>query len=88
MARSSSWNELDEWAKTEHATGRTAKVPTLLREDLAWWRSRLRQHGYPTRGVDFVVPGDLAGEGFGIRDPRTGAWHMSGNQAKSGGLGS
>jgi hypothetical protein len=77
-----SWNELDELGKTKHATGR---CPALLRDDLAWWRARLREHGYPTRGVDFVIPGDLVGEGFGIRDPRTGAWHMSGNQAKKWG---
>jgi hypothetical protein len=29
-----SWNALDDWAKTEHATGRTAKVPALLTDDL------------------------------------------------------
>jgi excisionase family DNA binding protein len=80
-----SWNQLDEWGKTEHATGRAPKVPTLLREDLAWWRARLHDRGYPTRGVDFIIPGDLAGEGFGIRDPQTGACHMSGNQAQKWG---
>ena len=74
-----SWNQLDEWGKTEHATGRAPKVPALLREDLAWWRERMRERGYPTRGVDFIIPGDLAGEEFGIRDPKTGACHMSGN---------
>ncbi len=80
-----SWNQLDEWGKTEHATGRAPKVPVLMREDLAWWRERLRERGYPTRGVDFIIPGDLAGEGFGIRDPKTGACHMSGNQAQKWG---
>lgn len=80
-----SWNQLDEWGKTEHATGRAPKVPALLREDLAWWRERLRERGYPTRGVDFIIPGDLAGEEFGIRDPQTGACHMSSNQAKKWG---
>jgi integrase len=74
-----SWNELDEWGKTEHATGRSPKIPTLLQEDLAWWRERLREGGYRTRGVDFIIPGDLAGEEHGIRDPDTGACHMSGN---------
>jgi integrase len=67
-----SWNQLDEWGKTEHATGRAPKVPPLLREDLAWWRARLHERGYPTREVDFIIPGDLAGEEFGIRDPKTG----------------
>lgn len=80
-----SWNELDDWAKTEHATGRTAKVPALLAEDLALWRALLRQHGHPAREEDFIVPGDLAGQRFGIRDPDTGAWHMSTNQAKQWG---
>ena len=80
-----SWNQLDEWGKTEHATGRAPKLPALLREDLAWWRARLHERGYPTDGVDFIIPGDLAGEGFGIRDPRTGACHMSGNQAQKWG---
>jgi integrase len=80
-----SWNELDEWAKTEHATGRTAKVPALLAEDLALWRALLRQQGHPARDEDFIVPGDLAGQRFGIRDPETGAWHMSTNQAKKWG---
>lgn len=80
-----SWNQLDEWAKTEHATGRAAKVPSLLREDLAWWQARLRDAGYPTRGVDFIIPGDLANEEFGIRDRQTGACHMSSNQAKKWG---
>jgi integrase len=80
-----SWNELDELGKTEHATGRSAKVPALLREDLQWWRTRLREHGYSTRGVDFVIPGDLASEEWGIRDPRTGACHVSSNQAQKWG---
>jgi integrase len=40
-----SWNQLDEWGKTEHATGRAPKVPALLREDLAWWRERLPSGG-------------------------------------------
>jgi integrase len=79
------WNELDDWGKTEHASGRTAKVPALLAEDLALWRALLREHGHPASEQDFVVPGDLAGEQFGIRDPDSGAWHMSTNQAKKWG---
>lgn len=77
-----SWNELDDWAKTEHATGRTAKVPAVLAEDLAQWRALLTDNGHPARGGDFIIPGDLAGERFGIRDRQTGARHMSTNQAK------
>jgi integrase len=80
-----SWNELDDWAKTEHATGRTAKVPPLLAEDLAVWRALLRQHRHPAREVDFIVPGNLAGDEHGIRDPDTGACHMSRNQAQKWG---
>lgn len=80
-----SWNQLDEWAKTEQATGRAAKVPSLLREDLAWWLERLQDAGYPTRSVDFVIPGDLTGKAFGIRDKRNGACHMTSNQAKKWG---
>jgi integrase len=80
-----SWNELDNWAKTEHATGRTTKVPAVLSEDLALWRALLREHGHPAREVDFIVPGDLAGQRFGIRDPDTDTWHMSTNQAQKWG---
>ncbi len=77
-----SWNELDDWAKTEHATGRMAKVPALLAEDLALWRAASTRKRPVGRDVDFIVPGDLAGERFGILDAETGAWHMSTNQAK------
>ncbi|HXN37590.1 MAG TPA: hypothetical protein VN892_06120, partial [Solirubrobacteraceae bacterium] len=77
-----SWNELDDQAKTERATGRTARVPALLTADLAVWRAALRQHGHPARDVDFVIPGDLTGPHNGIREPATGACHMSSNQAQ------
>jgi integrase len=80
-----SWNELDDWAKTEHASGRTVKVPSLLAEDLALWRALLRQHGHPAREVDFIVPGDLTGDEHGIRDHDTGACHMGRNQAQKWG---
>jgi hypothetical protein len=42
-----SWNELDDQAKTERATERTVRVPSLLTADLNMWRALLRQHGYP-----------------------------------------
>ena len=77
-----SWNELDDQAKTERATGRTVHVPALLTADLAVWRAILRQHGHPAREVDFVIPGDLTGPHNGIREPDTGACHMSSNQAQ------
>ncbi len=50
------WHALDSRGKTEKATGRTARVPLLLEEDLKAWRTLLRQHGYHARGVDFVIP--------------------------------
>ena len=53
----SSWNELDDRAKTERATERTVRVPSLLTADLNMWRALLRQHGYPAGGTDFVIPG-------------------------------
>ncbi|HSZ13252.1 MAG TPA: hypothetical protein VK790_04375 [Solirubrobacteraceae bacterium] len=80
-----SWNELDELGKTEHATGRLVKVPMLVREDLARWRSRLLECRGAVRDVDFVIPGDLAGCEFGVRDERSGACHVSSNQAKKWG---
>jgi hypothetical protein len=75
-------NQLDDQAKTAHATGRTARVPAVLTADLAMWRAALREHGHPARDVDFVVPGDLTGPHNGIREPNTGACHMSSNQAQ------
>jgi hypothetical protein len=80
-----SWNELDDRAKTERATGRAVKVPPLLNTDLDLWRALLRRHGHAARDVDFVVPGDLTGPENGIRDSHTGACHMSSNQAKKWG---
>ncbi len=77
-----SWDVMDGWTKTAHATGRTTKVPSLLAEDLALWRAALRQAGHPTRDVDFIVPGDLAGKEHGVREANTGACHMSKNQAQ------
>lgn len=76
------WNQLEDWAKTEHATGRVTKVPSLLAEDLALWRAELREGGWSARDVDFIVPGDLAGERLGILEVDTDACHMSTNQAK------
>jgi len=75
------WHALDSRGKTEKATGRTARVPLLLEEDLQAWRALLRRHGFSTRGVDFVIPGNIAGAGNGVIEEVTGACHMSNNQA-------
>ncbi len=75
------WHALDSRGKTEKATGRTARVPLLLEEDLQAWRALLRQHGFSTRDADFVIPGNIAGAGHGVIEKITGACHMSTNQA-------
>lgn len=77
--------QLDEWGKTEHSTQRRTAVPGILREDLSEWRAALKRSGHPTREVDFIIPGDLAGSQHGVRDPRTGACHFSESQARSWG---
>jgi integrase len=80
-----SWGQLNEWGKTEHSTQRRTAVPAILQEDLERWRMILRASGHPARDVDFIIPGDLGGAQFGERDPRTGAVHFTGNQAKKWG---
>jgi hypothetical protein len=75
-------NELDDRAKTEGATDRRIWVPSLLYEDLMVWRAMLIANGHEARDVDFVIPGDLTGPHSGIREPDTGACHMSSNQAQ------
>jgi hypothetical protein len=77
--------QLDEWGKTEHSTQRRTAIPGILREDIAEWRAALEHAGYPTREVDFIIPGDLTGTQHGARDRRTGACHFSENQARSWG---
>ncbi len=76
-----SWGVIDE-GKTSNSTPRRATMPSLLRDDLDAWKAALRAHGYPTRPEDFIIPGDLAGEGYGVRDARTDACHVSAQQAK------
>lgn len=80
-----SWDELDDRAKTDRASQRLVTVPPLLSEDLDRWRAALRKHGYPARDADFIIPGDLTGQRWGILDPLTSARHMSSNQAKKWG---
>ena len=76
---------LDEWGKTENSTQRRTEIPSLLHEDLLHWREVLRACGHPARDIDFVIPGDLGGSKWGVRDPRTGAVHLSANQASKWG---
>ena len=77
--------ELSDWGKTEHSTHRRTVIPGILQEDLTEWRATLRQAGHPAREHDFIIPGDLAGAQHGIRDPSTGACHLSEGQAHSWG---
>jgi hypothetical protein len=60
---------------------RRTSIPSLLQEDLAEWRSALQAIGHSVRELDFIIPGDLAGRQYGVRDPRTGACHFGENQA-------
>ena len=76
---------LQSLGKTPGSTGRPVKAPLIMQDDLAWWRERLLEHDHPARDVDFVIPGDLAGPEFGVRDKETGAWHLSPNQIKKWG---
>jgi hypothetical protein len=45
---------------------------------------RSRPSGAPS-ALDFIIPRDLAGPEHGVRDPRTGAYHFSENQARAWG---
>jgi integrase len=80
-----SCGQLEDWGKTEHSTKRRTAIPSLLQEDLSEWRATLRHAGHPVRECDFIIPGDLTGPQHGIRDPSTGACHLSNNQARSWG---
>jgi integrase len=77
--------ELSDWGKTEHSTHRRTVMPGILQEDLAKWRACLCQAGNPVRECDFIIPGDLSGTQHGIRDPSTGAGHLTESQAHSWG---
>lgn len=74
---------LEEWGKTEHSTGRRTALPSILREDLTQWRAALRSWGHPARDIDFIIPGNLTGVHHGVREPETGACHLSEQQAKT-----
>jgi integrase len=77
--------QLSDWGKTEHSTQRRTAMPSILHEDLGEWRAALRSAGHPARDVDFIIPGDLTGAQHGVRDPCTGACHLSESQARSWG---
>lgn len=80
-----SWGELNESGKTAHSTERRCALPGVLWADLTRWRTQLQDWGHPAREVDFIIPGDLGGEHLGVKDPRTGARHLSLNQCKKWG---
>jgi hypothetical protein len=80
-----SWGELDEYGKTQHSTERRCAVPGVLWGDATIWRAELRAWGHPARDEDFIIPGDLGGEQWGVKDPYTGACHLGLNQCKKWG---
>ena len=67
------------------STRRHTAIPSILREDLQQWRQALTNAGHPARDTDFIVPGALMGAEQGVRDPATGAVHLSRAQAKKWG---
>jgi hypothetical protein len=78
-----SYGRLEHWGKTAMSTRRHTAIPGILREDLQQWRQALVDSGHPARDVDFIIPGDLTGAEQGVRDPATGAVHLSRAQAKN-----
>jgi hypothetical protein len=79
--------KLQQWGKTERSTQRRAFIPGILREDLERWREILTQSGRRARDRDFIIPGNLANAGHGVREADTGACHLSKSQAKAWGQG-
>ena len=77
-----SYGRLEHWGKTAMSTRKHTAIPSILREDLQQWRRALVDSGHPARDVDFIIPGDLTGAEQGVRDPATGAAHLSRTQAK------
>ncbi len=78
-----SYGRLEHWGKTAMSTRRHTAIPGILREDLQQWRQALVDGGHSARDVDFIIPGDLTGAEQGVRDPATGAVHLSRAQAKN-----
>lgn len=79
------WGGLSEFGKTPKSTERRCDTPGLVWADVLQWRSLLRAHGFPALDHDFVIPGNLAGDRWGVLDERTGAVHLSLNQCKKWG---
>jgi integrase len=78
-----SWGQLSFQGKTAGSTERVVHdVPSLLLEDLAEWKKALEGRGFPTRPHDFIISGDLGGEQWGVRDPKTSACHVTHNQSR------
>ncbi len=77
-----SYGRLEHWGKTAMSTRRHTAIPGILREDLQLWRQALADDGRPARDVNFIIPGDLTRAEQGVRDPATGAVHLSRAQAK------
>jgi len=77
------WGLLETSGKTALSTQRRTAIPTVLREDLEHWRQTLTDSGRPPREVDFIIPGNLTGAGYGVCDPATGAVHLSRSQTKT-----
>jgi hypothetical protein len=77
--------QLQQWGKTERSTRRRTAIPGILREDLERWREILTQSGRRARDRDFIIPGNLANAGHGVREADTGACHFSKSQAKAWG---
>jgi hypothetical protein len=80
-----SYGQLESWGKTARSTQRRTAMPRLLREDLERWRELLTESGRGAREVDFIIPGNLTGVSYGMREAETGACHLSRAQAKSWG---
>ncbi|HEY2768880.1 MAG TPA: hypothetical protein VGI76_11535 [Solirubrobacteraceae bacterium] len=80
-----SYGRLEYGGKTAMSTRRHTAVPSILRDDLEQWRQTLANASHPARDMDFIIPGDLTGAGQGVRDPETGAVHLSRAQAKKWG---
>jgi hypothetical protein len=80
-----SYGRLEYWGKTARSTCRRTAIPGVLREDLQQWRQILLDAGRPAHDMDFIIPGDLPGAGQGVRDPATGAVHLSLAQTKKWG---
>jgi integrase len=59
---------VEEWGKTESSTNRRTLLPGILLEDLTQWRTLLASRGHRIANVDFVVPGNLAGVRYGVRE--------------------